>query len=294
MVHSLKRLLGESVDFSGLIGPEGMSAEEALERYLRYREGPQSWLLSRFVCPAKQLGGLSQKLATNTLEVPVPVTVLGSPTASAAQWEDELAACAILMNDFEVATPDGVEVAAFEIRPPENISPNDVLKDLRGFSEVDVFIEAPRIGQFDGLSAAIADSEWAYLKIDLSRQPRPDSFAVAKLLHEAVAIELPFKVVQGKGSPITNEREYGLINLFGAVAIGLAEDLSSREMEAILTDGEVTHWDFSPNSITFHGWEASAESIEQARDLFVEAQCHSVEYVLDELSTLGFAVRQEN
>ena len=292
MVQSLKRLLGESVDFSGLIGPVEMSVEEALERYLRYQGGREHWLLSRLVCPAKQLHGLSQNIATRSLAVPVVVTVLGNPTASAAEWEDELAACATLMNDFEVGTPELVEVAAFEIRPPENVSPSDVLKDLRGFSEVDVFVEAPRIGQFDGLPAAIVESDWAYLKIDLSRQPRPDSFEVAKLLHEAVAIELPFKVVQGKGSPITNAREFGLINLLGSIAIALAEDLSSREMEAVLTDAEVTHWDFSINSIAFRGWEAGADSIEQARDLFVEAQCHSVEYVLDELSTLGFAVRE--
>lgn len=288
----MKRLLGGSVDYSGLIGPVEMSVGEALERYLRYRDGAESWLLSRFVCPAQQLGALSHNLATHSPETAVPVSVIGGPTRSISEWEDELAKCASLMNDFECATPDLVEVAAFEIRPPEEVPPSDVLKDLRGFSEVDVFIEVPQIGHFDGLPTAVAESDWAYLKVNLAGHARPDSFSVAKLLHEAVAIELPLKVVQGKGCPITNAREYGLINLLGAIAIGLAEDLSSREMEAVLTDAEITHWDFTQTSIAFRGWEAGSDFIEQARDLFVEAQCHSVEYIMDELSTLGFAVRE--
>jgi hypothetical protein len=292
MVESLRRLLGECIDFSGLTGPDELPVAEALARYLRYRAQAENWILSRFVCPAKKLRELAQNLEATTVETPFPVTVLGQHTSNVAEWEAELAASATAMNDFDGATGDLIEVAAFEIRPPPSLRAEHVLRDLNGFSEVDVFVETALGGDHEALFTAIADSEWAFLKADLSRPTKPDSFAVAKLVHEALALELPFKVVLGKGRTITNSSEYGLINLFGAVAVGLAEDLSTRELEAILNDGEWTHWRFDRQSISFHGWEADEDTIDQARDFLLEAQCGSVECAIDDLSSLGFAVRE--
>jgi hypothetical protein len=291
MVQSLRRLLDESIDFSGLTGPQNMSVDEALERYLRYRAGSENWILSRLVCPVKNLKELADRLDEIELDSPLPVAVVGAPTSSPATWEDELAACAEAMNEFDSETPDFVEVAAFEIRPPAAMRPDEVLRDLKGFSEVDVFVESSRSVP-EGLVEAIAESDWAFLKVDLSGTSRPDSFTIAKLIHEAIALELPFKIVQGSGRSVTNGAEFGLVNLFGAVAVGLSEDLSSRELEAVLTDGEWTHWQFDQNSISFRGWEADGEAIDQARDVLLDAECFSVEYAMDDLATLGFAVRE--
>ncbi len=294
MVPSIGRLLGECIDYSGLTGLQEYTVEETVDRYLRYQSGFEGWVLSRFVCPAKMLHELSENLADISLQVPFPVAVLGRTTSTAAEWEDELAYCAEAMNEFDSATPDLVEVAAFEICPPSSVPDMAILRDLKGFSEVDVFIEAPLRGAWESLLVAIAESDWAMVKLDLSGAKRPDSFAVAKLVHESLALELPFKIVQGKGSIITNSSEIGLINLFGAVAIGMAEDLSKREIEAALIDSEWTHWRFDADKIAYRGWEADLTAIDQAREIILDAQCSSVEFPLEELSTLGLPTAGED
>jgi hypothetical protein len=292
MVQSLRLLLGECIDYSGLSRLGELSVTEAVERYLRYQVGSERWMLSRFVCQGKTLGKLAGVLGKKTIVSPFPVAVVGLPTSSASEWEAELSACVVAMNDFDGTTEDLVEVASFEICPPASHSPFEILRDLKGFSEVEVFIEAGVRDQSEELLVAIAESEWAFLKLDLSGDVKPESFQLAKLIHEALANELPFKVVQGKGSPITNGKEYGLINLFGSVAIGLSEDLSKREIEAILKDEELTNWQFGPDSLSYRGWEANAETLEQAREFLLDAECFSVEYAIDELATIGFAVKE--
>src|SRR5262249_46317524 len=55
MRASLKALLKGAIDYAGLFPPAKLPFAEALANYLRYQEGPDAWMLGRFICPVARL-----------------------------------------------------------------------------------------------------------------------------------------------------------------------------------------------------------------------------------------------
>jgi hypothetical protein len=291
MVEAIARLLGESADYTGLVANDFADISEAVDRYLRYQEGPESWLASRFSCPAKRLQDLVKIAQIRELIQPFPVLVTGISTGSRAMWEDELAFAAQRMNELDQSTSDWVEVAGYQILPPGDVSPADALRDLKGFSEVEVYIELG--ANAEAMLGAIAESEWAMALVVAGKPSPPETANLSLLIHECLSAEAPFKVSAGSIAAMTGAGQYGFINIFGATALALSENLSRREIAAALEDGELSHWSFAPDSVSYRGLTADLEAIDEARTLLVGFDCPSVEKVLDELATIGFAVPRE-
>src|SRR5438067_7404264 len=55
MSPSLRALLTGIIDYAGLFPPANLPLDQAIRHYARYRTEPESWMLARFVCPAKRL-----------------------------------------------------------------------------------------------------------------------------------------------------------------------------------------------------------------------------------------------
>jgi hypothetical protein len=62
VLAALRALLADIVDYAGLFPPARLELNEAIRNYARYRRGPESWMLARFICPAGRLGELAPYL----------------------------------------------------------------------------------------------------------------------------------------------------------------------------------------------------------------------------------------
>ena len=79
MTKSLRVLLDRLIDYAGLFPPAGLSMQDAVRNYARYREGDDSWALGRFVVPQERAH-----------EVPAdfPLTILGVDEMKATTTDD--------------------------------------------------------------------------------------------------------------------------------------------------------------------------------------------------------------
>src|SRR5579859_2639421 len=59
MNASLRALLSNVIDYAGLFPPAALPLDQALGNYARYRQGPDAWMLGRFVIAATALGQLA-------------------------------------------------------------------------------------------------------------------------------------------------------------------------------------------------------------------------------------------
>jgi hypothetical protein len=81
--RSLHALLEGLIDYAGLFPPAGLTMQDAVRNYARYRDEEYAWALGRFVVPADRAA-----------EVPkdFPLSILGVDEVKAAS-EEELARC---------------------------------------------------------------------------------------------------------------------------------------------------------------------------------------------------------
>jgi hypothetical protein len=63
MLDSARTLLAGLVDYAGLFPPAALDMERATASYAAYRDGPESWMLGRFVVPAARLDEMERAAA---------------------------------------------------------------------------------------------------------------------------------------------------------------------------------------------------------------------------------------
>jgi hypothetical protein len=69
LARSAKTLLSGLIDYAGLFPPAGLSMDEAVRNYMRYREGEHAWMLGKFVVPAARAHEVPADFPTSVLGV---------------------------------------------------------------------------------------------------------------------------------------------------------------------------------------------------------------------------------
>src|SRR5262249_44761945 len=119
MTSSLQALLAAIVDYAGLFPPAQLPLAEAIHCYARYRQGPDHWMLGRFVCPAQRLGELSPFLPELFSSGPaLAISALGRGGNSATEFLSGLRADLDAVARFAANHPERVEVTVYEVRVP--------------------------------------------------------------------------------------------------------------------------------------------------------------------------------
>lgn len=170
-----------------------------------------------------------------------PAVLLGRPSSTREEWEGAREADAADLNRLLAA---GGEVGTYVVPLWSNGDAERCLRELRGFDEARVVVRlAPGEGGEAAL-AALAEAEWASAAPPDSLSPsgeRGEGLAsLAAFIHACAGLEIPMFLPDVENA----ER---------AVALAIGEDLSPREIEAVL-HGESAQ-------------EPDAESLEHARDL---------------------------
>jgi hypothetical protein len=291
MTGALQRLLDGVFDYAGLFPPAKQSMSGAVDSYLRHRQGPESALLDRFVCPSDRLEELRADLEGRSIKVAVPITVV-SPAD--LDWGDRLVRDAEAMTRFVERAGELGDIEAFEARLPDLAGTPDYLRDLRAFNQIDVFCELPwGEGMTDALGQ-IAEAEWLGAKArtgGLDASAFPSSEELASFLQQCVQLELPFKLTAGLHHPFRSHRQevgtkmHGFLNVLVATTMTHAHDLASKEAAAILESASPADFEFTDREIRYQDWRASLEDIDGARSLFVGIGSCSVEEPMQDLAS---------
>ena len=296
MHASLARLLHEVIDYAGLFPPCKLPMRDSVENYVRYREGSETWILSRFICPASRLMELEQELARGENPDCISLSVVGTGGNDIEEFETNLEKDVADMNRFEDAVGDRCEIEGFEIRAPGSADIDKVVHDLEGFGDVDVFVELPWAADMHDGIVALAESEWLGLKArtgGIEPSAFPSTQQLAAFLRDCLNLDVPFKLTAGLHHPVRRRDEnmgvmmHGYINVLAAAALAESHDLNTAEIEKVLEDTKAENFVFGETGFGWHDYGASIEDIDSIRGLFVSFGSCSVEEPIEDLKRVG-------
>jgi len=246
-------------------------------------------MLSRFSVGVSHLSDLARELAHRSLAEPIPLTVIAPETGDRDGWETMLESAAQQLNDFQDLVEERAEIEAFEARIPDHAGLEGYLTDLRGFSDVEVFIELPWSPAIADSVALFAEEDWVGVKVRMTgteAAPLPSVGEVATFIQSCVSLDQPFKMTAGLHEALGDADRYGLLNVLGATAFAVAEDLTRKEIERILQDGESSHWGFEKSRLRWQERALEKILLDEARELFVLVGTCSIDKPLAALKAL--------
>jgi hypothetical protein len=294
MTDALARLLENFIDYAGIFPPAKLEMKEAVENYLKYRQGIESRFLGRFVCSAARLEELGQAIPPNSEAI--PISVIGASAADKENWGEVLAQDAQAMTRFMAKIGDRADIEAYEVRVPDHENLPEYLSDLRAFNQVDVYCELPWGPEMADSLGLIAEQDWIGAKArtgGLEAKAFPSSLEIAEFLQQCAQLDLVHKLTAGLHHPVRGYREevktkmHGFLNVLVASALLQAHDLTKKEVEGILDCEDATLFGFAKSQITFGEWSADDEDIASARSIFAGIGSCSVQEPMDDLSILG-------
>ena len=292
MNASLERLLTGVIDYAGLFPPAQLDMASALDQYLRYKQGPEDWIVNRFVCPTSRLAELADALDEDD---EISVCGIGRLSQDRKAWEAALEQDAQDMNAFHERLPKA-EIEAYEIRIPGYDQLDRCIRDLKAFQGIEVFVELPWGKQLDDALSSLADTEWLGAKArtgGTQADAFPTSDHLAGFLHGAISLDLDFKLTAGLHHPFRTRDEgmrvsmHGFLNVLTAATLIFSEDLPRAMATRILDDDDRRSFGFSDEGLRWRHHEATIGDIEEARDRFLGFGSCSVEEPLAELQSEG-------
>jgi hypothetical protein len=296
MRRALRVLLSEVIDYAGLFPPAKLDVPTSVEKYLAYFHGPQKWILGRFVCSSGKLPELARELAEHPEEPFIPVTVIGQASQDRKSWEHALAHDSEAMNKFMKEVENHAEIEAFEIRVPDHEHIESYMKDLKGFDDVDVFVELPWAPLMDESLGLLAETQWLRAKartggLDASAFPNGDE--VAGFIQQCSHLDLPFKLTAGLHHPLPRKDEatggqmQGFLNILVALAMVHAHELNRSEITAVLTEADASAFVFRDDGMSYRGQDVSLDDLETVREVFVSYGSCSVDEPIEDLEKMG-------
>jgi hypothetical protein len=289
---SLTALLEGIIDYAGIFPPAELELDEAIRNYDRYRFADASWMLARFICPARRLEALeSAGMELFSKNAPFAFSALGRGGESAGAFLAGLALDLEAIRAFREAHGRRVVVDVMEARLPDALVDGEPEALRAFFGQVDeavrsdgppsmtVFYEVPLgaawSGSVERVAAALAADHRAIgLKLrtgglDAAAFPAPEQ--VARVIQACRRAGVPFKATAGLHHPFRHYREsvqtrmHGFVNVFGAAALAAAHDLSDEVVTAIVADENPAHFVFEEEALRWQGLNAPVDKIREVR-----------------------------
>jgi len=262
--RSLRALLEHLVDYAGLFPPAGLTMQNAVRNYARYREGESAWALGKFVVPQARVSEVPEEF---------PLSILGVDEVKATSAEE-----------IEQLAVDGWRLAgaspAHVLPPTANRQPPTIYVEIADLSLLDAI-------QRHGLRAKIRTGGIT-----------PDAFPaidnVAEFLRACKAKGVAFKATAGLHhplrcvKPLTYEPNapvgtmHGFVNVFFAAAL-------LDHAEGVLAETDPSAFAFDDEGASWRGNRVSTEEIVTVRRDFATSfgSC-SFEEPIGDLKELGW------
>jgi hypothetical protein len=291
---SLRQFMSRIIDYAGLYPPANLPLEEAFKNFVEYQDSPDSWMLSRFVIPAKRLPHLTPLMPAQPIVL--SFTTLGRSGSTADEFlanlkldiEDilvfrETHGAAVIVDMFEVALPTSALT--------DSTQAHDLVKessDMLNKNGVTVFFEAP----FDAAQGKPFGEDWQPRAENLIRALRKlkdrhvgfklrtggvtaDAFPSIEQVAWAIAsvrdAGVPLKCTAGLHHPIRHYNDsvhtkmHGFLNVFGAGVLAEAKDLSQAQIQSILEDENPKNFTFDENGFAWKDLRVVNSEITRSR-----------------------------
>lgn len=305
MKQSLRTFMNGIVDYAGLFPPADLELEPALRNYLRYREGEDAWMISRFILPYTMLDRL-EAWSGEIRETgqAVDLSVLGGSADTVSEFREMAVELRGAVNRFYADHEDLATTRMLEVKlPREAVLANDhgslkqLMDDLaEGLSENDrlpeyVFYEAvleeswkkDLVTVMEALQAHNSDTAGALeryryagfkLRCGGTREEDfPTTGQVAFALNRAREHNLAVKGTAGLHHPVrhyaesVNTKMHGFFNVFGGAMIAWAHDLNDEEFEAILREEDPEQFRFGEEALTWKDHSVFTGEIAELREV---------------------------
>lgn len=290
---SVRALFTEIIDYAGLFPPAKLPLDQALGNYDRYRQGPDRWMLGRFVCPAASLAELTPFADEIFPPVrPLALVIVGSDEP-ARDWQ--------ALTEVREQFPGRIDVAGYECRWTGHAG-WDAFEQLPVFVEValganwrEAVAEAVAVlasGRRRGLPCG--------LKLRCGGEMPaafPSSEQVAHVLATCRKAELPVKFTAGLHHPLRHRDtrlgvfQHGFLNVFAAGVLAHARPLGAHDILRIVEEQDGGRFHFASDRLGWREWSVSVPEMVAARQRLVTSfgSCSFDEPVADlrELGLIG-------
>jgi hypothetical protein len=303
MTYDSKRaLLGSIIDYAGTFPPAALSLDKALQRASSWRkQGKHPWLMNKMVLPVADIKKLSPSmLYSNGADgSPWLMAALGTACQSdnsaefykTVEWDlRELrrcqekgyqSSCRLEVVSYETKLPSSVVTAKSSSRILDFISP--VLErtaHLTSNGIKDLFFEVSLEGDFkqtvSNTTKALVD--WLDENDELDLIPGikfrtggtylPSSEELAEGISQVTSHGLRFKATQGLHHAVTQDKDFGFVNLFSALALAQGygpEKFGTAQIKACLEEMSAKKFKFEKNQFSWNEFSMTTEEIEVAR-----------------------------
>lgn len=291
---SMKAFMAELIDYAGLFPPAELPIEEAFENYARYRQGPDAWMLSRFIIPAPRLpdltaiaGGRFQR------DDPFRFSILGGGGMDSAGFLSAVQSDIVAVNAFLEESGEGVTADFYEVRLPESVVANGDVMEMNGMvsgaaamlveNGMRPFFETPLGPAWRDMVGVTVQAISGYNKAGghkagfklrcggLDAAAFPSQYQVAHVIAACRDAAVPLKFTAGLHHPIRRYDEsvrtkmHGFVNVFVAGIIAQSYHLPEHEIAAVIADENHTHFNFDDQSLTWLDRVVSPRKIENIR-----------------------------
>lgn len=304
--NSLKQLITHLIDYAGLFPPASLPLKEAYEQFTGYINESDEWILSKFICPAKQLSSLAELINSDEYNYkPFSISVLGRSGTNSEEFIKGTAEDVNLIIQFLQQTKNKFLTDAFEVRLPEDLVLGDnpdamyevmnstaaIIKENVPFY-VKVFFEIPlkndwkssvnnfasalkKHNEFFGQDENFPRSGFKLRTggVEASAFPYPEQ--IAYVINASYENQLPLKFTAGLHHPFRHYNEtvktkmHGFLNVFGAGVLLYGNDLLEQDLIDILSDEDAENFKFDDNNLRWKEFKSPVKVIENARKNFV-------------------------
>lgn len=297
MKSLLGQLLDGVIDYAGLFPPAQLSLDDALAEFSGLPED-RAWMVDLFICTSNKLAELDALARRKGLEA-IPVSVIGNMID---QPDKALASIERDMQRMEGCTH--LEFGAYEIpiHHHDEGSIRRVLKTLDRSGVIglveDVYVEFAWNSTMEDCMhdmAAVNPNLGAKARCGgITAELFPSVPDLAHFIHTAVSIEIPFKMTAGLHDPLRHVdstlgvHRHGFINVCLASAFALGADLSTSEIEAILSLEDSSGIIVGDDEISCLGHSLIEQDVALYGDWFGGFGSCSVTEPVDGLKKLGY------
>lgn len=294
---ALRALMTGLIDYAGLFPPAQLAMTPAVRNYADYRQGADAWALGRFIVASSRLdefeGAAAAHLPQDTTLQPWLISMLGVLEPG---HDAELV---FAFNERHATAGAGrAAIDTLEVKASDPASISQLVRSAP--DHVRVFVEVPVNNDPVPLLTAIGDAG-ASAKIrtgGVTEDAFPSSSDVARFIHTAARLGVPFKATAGlhhprqgeyrltyePGSPIAPM--FGFLNIFMAAAFA-RQGADPKILRQVLEDGEATAFRFTRTGAAWSDRRVETEDIAAMRgDLGISFGSCSFTEPMDDLRSM--------
>ncbi len=300
----VRALLTQLIDYAGLYPPAKLDMPATVSNYARYRAGEDAWMLGRLIIPVARLDELEEAALTAMRQSaadetgPWSISAVTAPAGS-VELESDIARIDAFNNKHEDDDDNLAVIDAIELKA-DNVAAIDSALDRIGPHFP--FFEIPLASDPKPLIEAMA-GEGCGAKVrtgGASADAIPSAAQVAHFIHCCASAGVSFKATAGMHHPLphplplgegrvragtegnadssapspqpspkgSGSFEHGFLNVFIAAGLALTDELSERDIRAILEEQSIDAFAVDEGAIRWRNHALRSENIQDVREEF--------------------------